>query len=191
MAHFNRDDPFPSWFANSVGKALSLLVSQFLLVQSDNTHVQLPAGADDAAAVLTIKGLWRWVEATITVAHPGGAAGVYPIFATAKNNNITNTPDPYTDNTDYSFALTIKGPGLTPAIVAGTVDVYRHVGDAVWDGAKITRVDQFAPQTPLHAARHAVGGPDAISPSSIGAVASGDAHTLSTPVIPEDRKSVV
>lgn len=180
MDSFNRDDPFPSWFANAIAKALSLIASQFILVQTDDVHVQVPAGADDQASVLAIKGLWRWIEASITIAHPGGAAGTYPIFATAKNNDITNVPDPFTDHTDYSFGLVIEAPGATPAIVAGTVDVYRHVGDAVWDGAKITRIDQWAPQTPLHAARHATGGPDALTPAAIGAVASGDAHTLQT-----------
>lgn len=180
MQAFARDDPLPSWIMNALTKALSVLANQFVLVQTDATHVQLPAGAGDQAAVIAIGGMWRWAESPITVAHPGGAAGAYPIFATAKRNQITNSPAPFTDNTDYSLALQILAPGATPAIVAGTVDVYRHVGDAIWSGTAITRIDQSTPVTPLHAGRHAAGGPDPITPAAIGATPAGDAATFQT-----------
>jgi microcystin-dependent protein len=174
METFIRDDVFPSWFANALTKVLSVLSSQFQLVQTDATHVQVAAGANDSAAILSIKGLWRWIEAPITIAHPGGAAGTYPIFATAKNNNITASPAPFSDDTDYTFGLSILAPGALPTIVAGVVDVYRQVGNAVWDGTKITRLDQLAPVTPLHAGRHAAGGPDALTPAMIGAIPVAD-----------------
>jgi microcystin-dependent protein len=178
METFLRDDVFPSWFANALTKALSVATSQFQVVQQDPTHIQLNAGADSAAAVIAIGGLWRWVEANITLAHPGGAAGSYPVYVTARNNNITASPAPFTDATDYSFQLSILAPGVTPTINPGVLDVFRHVADVVWDGTKITRVDQLTPATAQHAGRHAVGGPDPLTPAMIGALPTADPTAL-------------
>lgn len=151
MQAFARTDPLPSWFANALGKFLSTLAPQFQLVQVDATHVKVPAAANDGASILSIEGLWRFVEADVgPIAHPGGAAGQYPIFVTTANNNITNVPDPFTDHTVYTFGLQILAPATTPAIVAGVVDKFRQVGYAVWDGAKITRVEQTVPPTEPH-----------------------------------------
>lgn len=177
MQAFLRDDVFPSWFANALTKAMSVAASQFQLIKLDATHIQLVASANGGAAVLSVAGLWRWVEASLTVAHPGGTAGTYPIFATAKNNNITASPLPYSDATDYSFQLVILAPGATPTITPGVVDVFRQVGNAIWDGAQITRVDQLVPAPTTHAGRHATGGTDPLTPAMIGGVAVADPST--------------
>lgn len=171
MATWARDQDFPSWFANAVGKALSLAAHGFLLTQPDSTHVaaQAPAVTGDDGAMISIKGLWRWNEAPLTVAHPGGAAGSYPIFVTGKAQNIVSTPAPNTDATDYTFGLVILAPATTPTIVAGVVDVYRRVGTAFWSGTAITGIVQLAPPVGNHAVQHAAGGPDALAPAAIGA----------------------
>ena len=39
--------------------------------------------------------------------------------------------------------LRIEPPASTPAVVSGTSDIYRLVGEVVWDGTKITRVRQL------------------------------------------------
>lgn len=115
------------------------------LERQDATHIRAVAGADDAASVLNIKGLWRINEANVVGTHPGGAAADYAIFATAKAQNVVNAPNPNTDNTDYSWALAITGIAATPPIVAGVVDVYRRIGRLHWDGAAITQVWQEVP----------------------------------------------
>lgn len=142
---FVRDDILPSFWANAIQRLLSNYVSpNFRLTQQDATHVQVVAGADADAAVIVIGGLWRWNEATASRAHPGGAAATFDVFVTAKANAIVNVPAPFTDNTDYSFALAIVAHGATPVIVPGTVDIYRKIGELTWSGAAITAVTQLA-----------------------------------------------
>lgn len=169
MNVFNRNDIFPSWWANSVQKYLSVLAANFQLVKQDATHVMVPAGAGDLAAVVGIQGRWRWSEANVTRAHPGGSSGTYDIFAVAANNKISSTPAPGTDETVYTFELRVLKAGETPTIAPGTLDIYRKIGSCVWNGTEITRVDQLIPAVASHATRHAVGGADPLSPSDISA----------------------
>lgn len=171
MQPFSRDDRFPSWFANAVQRALSVAAFGFTLKKQTNTTIRLSASAAAGAAIIAIQGRWRWVETNLTVAHPGGAAGAYPIFVTAADNDIVSIPAVFTDNTDYSFALSILPPGGTPV----GVDLYRQVGLAQWDGVKILRIDQSVPAVALHKITHVAGGTDPIAPSDIGAIGAGDA----------------
>jgi hypothetical protein len=94
-------------------------------------------------ASIAIDGRWRYNTTTVQRAHPGGAAGVYGVFVTAKANSIVNSPAPNTDATDYSFALAIVAGSGTPSIVAGSVDIFQRVGELSWDGVRVTRVRQF------------------------------------------------
>jgi microcystin-dependent protein len=139
---FVRDDLLPSWWANAIQKFLSTSAPGFQLSRGDATHIQVIAGADTSAAVISIKGKWRWNEATINRAHPGGAAGTWDIYATAVNNKIDATPAPGTDNTTYAFSLRIVKAGETPSIEAGVVDIFRLVGTLAWSGAEITALTQ-------------------------------------------------
>lgn len=166
---FARDEVLPSWWANALGKFLSVGAFNFLLSKTDGTHLAVPAGAGVDAAAIAVEGLWRFVEAPASRAHPGGAAGPYDVYVTAKANGIQGSPAPYTDDTDYSFALWIGAAGATPPIVAGSVDVVRRVGSCQWDGTKITRVDQLVPVVGPHAIAHHTGGSDQIAPADIGA----------------------
>lgn len=169
MNTFAREDVFPSWWANSVQKYLSVGGLNFSLTKQDATHVHTIAGAADEAAAIAIDGKWRWSEVTVSRAHPGGAAGTYDIFAVAKANKIVSSPEPGTDETPYGYELRILKAGETPPIEAGVVDIFRKVGSCEWSGTEITRVDQTAPLAPTHAHRHATGQPDAIAPLDIGA----------------------
>lgn len=174
---FVRDEVYPSWFVNALQNLLSVAAFQFRVSQQDATHLQVVASANEGAAVIAIAGLWRWNEATVTVAHPGGAPGNYPVFVTAINDNIVATPAPYTDDTNRSFGLSIVAPGATPPIVPGTVDQFRLVATAVWDGAAITSLIPAVPLLPAHAGTHELGGSDPITPSGIGAAAAADLAT--------------
>lgn len=178
MNPFARDDVFPSWFVNSVQRLLSLAAFNFAVTKQDATHIHVEAGADPLAAAVSIQGRWRWNEATVSRAHPGGAAGTYDIFAVSKANKIDTSPAPGTDDTDYSFELRIVEAAHTPPIEAGVVDIFRKVGSLQWSGTEITRVDQTVPLAPTHAHRHATGQPDAIAPADIGAASSAEARAF-------------
>jgi hypothetical protein len=169
MNAFAREDVFPSWWANSVQRYLSVGGLSFSLTKQDGTHVHVVAGPSDEAAAIAIDGKWRWSEATVSRAHPGGTAGTYDVFAVAIGNHIVSSPDPGTDETNYAFELRILKAGETPPIEAGVVDIYRKIGSVEWSGAEITRVDQTVPLAPTHAHRHATGQPDAIAPADINA----------------------
>lgn len=138
---FARDEILPSWWANRIQDRIAPL-SNLRLDLSSTTTVRANAGANDDAMVVNVAGNWRKAEAAITRAHPGGGAGTYLVFVTAKAQTIVNTPLPNTDNTDYTFALAIVPNATTPTIVAGTVDIYRRVGHLTWDGAAITALVQ-------------------------------------------------
>jgi hypothetical protein len=146
MNSFVRDDVLPSWWANSIQEHIAGLVANLRLTLLNATTVRATAVSTDSADVqasIGVDGLWRRVSANVDRAHPGGAAGKYDVFVTAKNNSIGSVPLPGTDNTDYAFALAIVATGGTPAIVPGTVDVFRKVGECWWDGAAITRLEPW------------------------------------------------
>lgn len=149
---FARDEILPSYWPNALQRRLSASVSQLALTKNSNTALQIVAGAGDDLVAVDIKGLWRYIEATITAAHPGGVAGTYDVYVTASNQNIVGSPAPNTDSTNYAFAMQIKPLATPPTIVAGTVDVYRKIGQVVWDGAAIRSITQlvgFGPFAPV------------------------------------------
>lgn len=171
---FIRDEVYPSWYVNALGHFLSLGAFGFVVSKLNNTTIEVVAGADEAAAIVSVAGRWRWMEATVTRAHPGGGSGTYDIYVTARDTDIVTTPAPYTDNTVYDFALAIVAAGATPTIVAGSVEIFRKVGSLTWDGTKIAKITQTVPSTPPHAVTHAVGGTDPLAPADIGAAAAVD-----------------
>lgn len=135
---FIRDDILPSWWANAIQRFIGVGAFGFRLAQDSDTIISVPAGPDDEAAAIGIDGRWRWNEATVTRAHPGGPAGEYPIWVVTAANDVDNVPEAGTDNTDYAFDLRITAPEVEPALLPGTVDHFRQVGVAVWDGDRIT-----------------------------------------------------
>lgn len=138
---FDRLEAYPSWFANRVQDRVAPLTNVGLALATPTT-IECPAGPTQDAQVLNIGADWRFIEETIQRAHPGGAAGTYLIFATASAQDVDNDPLPFTDHTDYAFDLAIVADGATPAIVPGTVDVFRQVGELEWDGDAITELRQ-------------------------------------------------
>jgi len=166
---FAKNDLFPSWFANAIQRFLSTAAPAFQLTKQDATHVQVVADTDVNAAIISIAGKWRWIEATSSRAHPGGASGTWDIFAVAIANKIESGG---IDATNRAFALRIVKSGETPTIEAGVVDIFRKVGSCQWSGSEITRVDQTVPLMATHAHRHAAGQSDAIAPADISAAST-------------------
>lgn len=135
---FVRNDLLPSWWANAVQKFLSGLSGNVVATKINDTTVEVWAGADEDAAVLTVDGRWRWRETPVQRAHPGGAAGVYVLWATAADNSVNSTPLPGTDHTVYAFDLAITS-GAAP----GGVALARKIANVIWDGVKITGVNML------------------------------------------------
>lgn len=159
---FPRDSILPSFWANRIQDFISSL-GQFRLQLASATVIEVPAGPEDAAVSIGIEKRWRFVEATVQRAHPGGAAGTYSVWVTASENDVTNAPDPFTDGTDYSFDLAITANNVPPAAVPGVVDIWREVAKITWDGAAITGVDPLIGADPgAHAGSHAAGGSDPV-----------------------------
>lgn len=137
---FAREEVLPSYFMNRQQQAIGNLAENVRITRPSNNSITVPASAGDGQVTIAIDGLWRYRETNVSRTHPGGAAGEYPIFAVCTGQNIVSTPEAFTDTTNYAFDLRIVAPGTEPTIVPGSVEFYRRIGRAVWDGAKITRV---------------------------------------------------
>lgn len=167
------DDPLPSWWANRIQQFLSTLAENLQVVKLNDTTVQLVCGANDKAAVVAISGKWRFRESSVNRSHPGGAAGVYRLWATTADNVVAGI----VDSTNYTFNLAITAPAAVPTIVPGTVDLYREIGAVRWDGAKITEVVQTVDGVLPHARSHAPDGSDPLAPT-MGYAPSGGINAI-------------
>lgn len=140
---FARDEILPSYLINRIQDQLSGLAPNLRVTKLSNTSVRIPAGTDDDLVAISIDGKWRFVTANVDRNVPAGAATTYDVFACAADNSISNSPLPNTDNTNYAFVLRIVAGGTTPAVEAGVVEIWRKIGEIVWDGSKITRIRQL------------------------------------------------
>lgn len=135
-----RGGVIPESWLDALQQFISTHAGGFALEQATATSVRVPAGTDNAQVTLGINGRWRWNTATVTAAHPGGAAGTYDAYATASDNSFSDSPNPDTDLTNYSFGLEIRAAGSVP-----TTALYRRVGTVEWDGAAIRSIRQLVP----------------------------------------------
>jgi len=104
------------------------------------TAVQIVAGTDNAQVGIGINGLWRYITSTVS-ANVGPAAGNYDLFVTATPNSFATNlspPPPETDSTDYTFGLAALVRGQTPSSPQ-----WRKIGEAVFDGTRITSLRQL------------------------------------------------
>lgn len=135
--------PIPQDFLDALQEFIGTLSTNFSISQASGTSIQVVAGAGSAQVSLGISGLWRYISATATAAHPGGAAGTYDVYAVASANSFTaGGSSGETDNTDYSFGLQILTSGATPTgnYSGRAITAYRKVGQVIWDGSQITSV---------------------------------------------------
>lgn len=161
--------PVPQDWFQSLMEYIGTLASNFVISLQTSTSIQVVAGAGSLQAALGIEGKWRYNSATVTQAHPGGAAGQYDIYAIASANSFApGGPTGEVDNTDYSFGLYIVAHNA--ALPGGltwngkAVAHSRLVGTLTWDGAAITDTRQSVGGggVPLHAATHVAGAADAL-----------------------------
>lgn len=140
---FIRNETLPSYWPNALSEFVGAAAHGFELSLLNPTTVRVAAGPGNGQASIAIEGRWRRVAANVDRVHPGGGAGVYDIYVVAAENAISNSPLPFTDNTNYAFDLRIVPAGSTPPLSAGVVDVFRMVGSLAWSGAAITSVAQL------------------------------------------------
>lgn len=139
---FARNTVFPSWFANRIQDIISAAQTELTLrLKSDGSETIVEVAPDEPTglAAICIQGRWRFNSATVERTVPGN--GTYIIWAVAYDNVINNTPDPYTDHTDYTWTLRMT----TGANPSGTgVEVFEPIGVCVVAGGKVTTLRQTA-----------------------------------------------
>ena len=105
--------------------------------------VRIVAGPDNAQVGIGINGRWRYITSTVT-ATVGPTAGTYDLFVTASANQFVSNPTPpppENDQTNYGFALAAVARGQNPI-----QPHFRKVGEAVFDGTRITSLRQMVGQ---------------------------------------------
>ncbi|MDT7782068.1 MAG: Concanavalin A-like lectin/glucanase superfamily, partial [Pseudonocardiales bacterium] len=189
--------PLPSTWTDGIEELLNTYASGHLLLEKASaTTVRIAASTTTGQVALAIRGKPRWITATITAAHPGGAAGTYDIWATTAADSFASTPGPpagEVDNTNHAFALKITAQGATPTGV-GSEALYRRVGTLVWDGAQITAIDPLvggAANNPTAGEKAALAGTTGVPGSGNRYVTDADARVQrQTPLVAAQVREV-
>jgi microcystin-dependent protein len=136
---FNPHDPFPADWPNAAAALLDATCFAFTLRinPADATQLQVPAGTDlgqgtdNGRVSLAVQGRWRWIDASLSSAGPGGGtARTLDVFVTADDNVFTPSGSGEVDSTNRAFSLVIVESGATPSGAALT----RKVATAQWTG---------------------------------------------------------
>lgn len=136
---FNREDVWPSWIANRFQDFLSAARTDLRISKVDATKIAVIPDPALGIAAVAIDGRWRFITAEVQRQHPGGAKGTWTVWAVATDNDIDNEPDPFTDHTDYAFALRITN-GENPS--GAGVEVFEKIGEIDWSGTEIEAIRQ-------------------------------------------------
>lgn len=125
----------PAPFLDALQELLGTYMSPNMSLSVLNaTTVQLAGSTDNGQVALSINGSWRYNATSVTATHPGGAAGIYALWATGSANAFAVGP-PEVDTTSYAFALEIRASG-TPSTA-----ISRQIGYVEWNGSAITRAN--------------------------------------------------
>jgi hypothetical protein len=127
------EDPVPEEFFDAIQEMLSGIAVNFLLRQVSPTIIKVVAGAGHDQVSLSIGGAYRFITADAQVAHPGGAGGIYSVWATSLANQAPPAAGPA--GGDHTFGLAITS-GAAPA----GAGISRQVGRLVWNGSAILQV---------------------------------------------------
>jgi hypothetical protein len=135
-----REEVLGSYFMNRIQDFLSAARTDLRLSLKDSDTIQIIPDPELGVAAIAVQGRWRYIEATITRDHPGGAKGTFTIWAVAKDNEVDNSPKPFTDHTDYAFDLRITKGEEAPS--GSGVVIYEKIGELDWTGTEIEAVRQ-------------------------------------------------
>lgn len=140
--------PLPQDFLDALQEFVSTATHNLRLTAAGTTSVQILAGVGNDQVSCGILGLWRYNTATVTAAHPGGAAGQYDIFVVASANSFTAGVGNEVDSTDYSFGLVIVAHNATPSGTwnGRTITASRKLGEVTWSGTAITSIQNLLAQ---------------------------------------------
>lgn len=124
------NNPIPQDFLDAVQEFISTYMSPNMVLSILNaTTIQLAAATDNGQVAVAINGRWRYNQSSVNGTFTSGAAGSYPIWATAADNSFVVGP-PETDSTVYTFALAIQASTPATALV-------RQIGSIYWNGSAI------------------------------------------------------
>jgi hypothetical protein len=170
------NDRLPEAVLDAVMEYISTLLVNFRVTLQNPTTLQVAAGVGNDQVGAGVQGRWRWNSATVTAAHPAGAAGTYDVWITASDNNFVpsgNPPglSPENDLTNYAFALAITAQGVGGSQVPPVGPALnRRIGTTTWDGAKILRFNPLAGNLPISLADLAVLAPESATRNLIQSV---------------------
>lgn len=134
-----RKSVLPSFFMQRLQDFLAGVGTNLRLSLKNSTTVQVVPDAELGIAAIDLAGQWRWIETTVSRAHPGGAKGTYTVWAVGTDLDVDNVPDPFTDHTTYAFDLRITaGPNPEGA----GVEVFEKIGEIDWSGTEIEAIRQ-------------------------------------------------
>lgn len=136
---FPREAVFPSWWANAIQQYIAGMATDLRLSRVNATTIQVAPRPPHDRAAIAIDGRWRYIDAAVQRSYPGGT-GTFDVWAVTITNDVTNSPDPYTDHTDYAFDLRITATGVNPS---GTgVGLYEKIGELDAVSGSITALRQ-------------------------------------------------
>jgi hypothetical protein len=139
LHEFKREERLPSYFVNRIQDFLSAAHTDLRVTLKSPTEVEVVPVEPYGIAAIDLEGRWRFRTTAVSRVHPGGAAGTYIVWAVGTDQNVTESPKPFTDETDYDFDLRITS-GADPS--GAGVEVFEKVAELDWNGAAITTLRQ-------------------------------------------------
>lgn len=139
LHEFKREEKLPSYFVNRIQDFLSAARTDLRLEVSGTTKVKVVPSEPYGLAAVNLQGRWRFSTEAVERTHPGGAVDTYSIWAVGTDQDISEAPNPFTDNTDYGFELRITD-GSDPS--GEGVEVFEKIGEVDWSGSAITALRQ-------------------------------------------------
>lgn len=143
---FDPLDPLPSNWTDAMEELLSSYAgANFRVEKFSNTTLRVVAGPGDDQVGIAVDGRPRWIIASVTAAHPGGAAGEYDIYVTSHVDTFGVDGGGHEIITsNMNFGLRVGAP-----TGVGEEALSRKVATCTWDGTKITAVRQIVGGVPV------------------------------------------
>jgi hypothetical protein len=139
LHEFKREERLPSYFVNRIQDFLSAAHTDLRVTLKSPTEVEVVPVEPYGIAAIDLEGRWRFRTTAVSRAHPGGAAGTYMVWAVGTDQDVTESPKPFTDETDYEFDLRMTS-GADPSGVG--VEIFEKIAELDWNGAAITALRQ-------------------------------------------------
>lgn len=140
LHEFKREERLPSYFVNRIQDFLSAAHTDLRVTLKSPTEIEVVPVEPYGIAAIDLEGRWRFRTTAVSRAHPGGASGTYIVWAVGTDQDVTESPKPFTDETNYDFDLRITS-GADPS--GAGVEVFEKIAELDWSGAAITALRQL------------------------------------------------